>query len=164
MTSQNVGLSWSFHVFSLFQALVFDSEKPAGVSEEVQGIFPVIVITKPELLCSNNHSLFPCMSLRTSQRWWWRICVCAQSRPAVKMRGVSALKWYPLQSEGAHLCISDDFSLVLRNKMVTVCVCVCVGVVCCRQIQKGSTRHGSALSKTVSPQLFRSTERTHTAQ
>ena len=55
--------------------------------------------------------------------------------------------------------LSIYVSLFLRN-----CMCVCVGVVCCRQTQKGSNKHGSVPSKTALPQPFKSVERTHTAQ
>lgn len=136
-----------------------------------------------------NLTITVCPSFRTSLQSWWRTCVFAQSNPALKMRGVFALKWFPHQSEftsctPACVCSSNGGEVALAShvcesvlqtaevlvscfssvKWSLLCDFVCVGAVCCRQTQKGSSKHGSAPSKTASPQPFRSAERTRSAQ
>lgn len=129
-------------------------------------------------------------SCRSSPRLWWRTCVCAQSRPALKTSEGSALKWCPLQSEFCicawflvavlHKCVScggADETCMYRQVLQTSIwwgdgfvfllawsLCVCKDAACCKRTQKGSSKDGSAPSRTASPQLSKSAGRTRRAR
>ena len=112
---------WPFHVLPPPQALVFDSEESAGVSEEIQGIFlsecsqpriDLIGLAQSKDLCADTK-----MGVLTSS------CLrLSQDQPTVVVDDLRLCTVKPSTENERRFC----FEVVSPSKWVCVCVCVCV--------------------------------------